>query len=93
MYIVCSGNEHDAVREFLEESFRGLEEKDIKCIGIYIDVESENAKRCSYWNMALRDKMEMKNHVELDAIDQFILTNKERYGMDDYGEYSDEGEI
>ena len=92
MYTVCSNTEHDAVREFITGILEGLSEKDIRCIGIYIDVPKENAKRCGYWNMRLRDKMEMKNHVELDVMDQFILTNKDRYGIDYFEEDEEECE-
>lgn len=63
---------------FISETLSNMEDKEVDSIGIVFLLKNKIAVT-AYFNCNIIDKITMKNHIELDITDEFILKNIDRY--------------
>lgn len=76
MNIIISSKDKD-YNGFMRETLDELEQHKVKGIALVALLEDHHMS--GYWNMDLYDILEAENVMRFEALDRFILANRERY--------------
>lgn len=77
MAICIFSDNNEEYTDFIAKALAEFQEHKIH--GIAIVALADGEALTGYWNMNLKDKLQAESEVRFDSIDQFMLSNKERY--------------
>jgi hypothetical protein len=78
--MIIASDGHDDYEQWLCEVFENFQKNSIQGIAV-VALTKEGSALTGYWNMSLKDKIQVEAEIRFDTIDQFILANPDRYGI------------